>query len=313
MNSNTTKMQALVKQGLEVGLQELPLPVIGPDDVLIQIQMAGLCRTDLMVLQGLIPTIDPMIPGHEFSGLIVACGSAVDRKIGEAVTVNPMIGCSHCPSCLRQEPEHCNDLKVLGIDRPGAFAEYIAVPAHACYCVQNLSWKKAAYTEPLAAALGIFKADLSPQQLGWVSGQNRIAELTRRLLQYKGFNSISAEASEIPDRSLDYVIESGLSPELLKEILRMLKPGGQLILKSRHLPAFALPWSQITRQEIRIQGYYYGRFEEAIALLLEDTLPLEDLLGTSYPLQAYQSFINARDEQAKIFLELQPCVASLRL
>lgn len=308
-------MKALLKTGARLQLSNLDLPEPGLDEVLIRVHMAGLCRTDILVIQGKLPCLDPLIPGHELAGQIVSCGADVAAlKAGDRVTVHPLIGCGACNWCQRKEPEHCAQAQMLGVDRHGAFAEYLCVPARNCYRLpQGLSWQVGAYTEPVAAALGSLKSGILPGQQGMVCGHNRIAELTRRLLKQRGIIPLEQDLHTLPSRQLDYVIESQLNPDLLSEILRVLKPGGLLILKSRHLENFPLPWSEFVRREIRLQGLYYGSFEEALNLLNSDTLELEDLLGQSFALDAYASFLTPQTEDRKSFLELSSCVASLPL
>jgi threonine 3-dehydrogenase len=128
-------MQALVKKKSEPGLwlDEVPMPTIGINDVLIQVLRTGICGTDLHIYkwdawaQKTIPV--PMAVGHEFVGRIVEAGSNVkDFHVGEIVSGEGRVVCGRCRNCLAGRRHLCKDTKGVGVNRPGAFAEYIALP-----------------------------------------------------------------------------------------------------------------------------------------------------------------------------------------
>lgn len=293
-------MRALVKEGSRLQLQELPVPLPAADEVLIRVRAAGLCRTDALVMAGQLPAANPLIPGHELAGEVAGYGPATRGwRLGEPVTVHPQIGCGTCGACAGRRPEHCRNVRMLGVDLHGAFAEYVCVPAHAVWHLPaELDWRQGAYAEPLAAMLGVFRV-LEPGQRGTVLGDNRIAEMTRRLLSWKGF--CLSEAGE-----LDFLIESGLDSAALAAALERLRPGGQLIAKSRHLAALELPWSQLVRKDLRIQGLYYGDFAEAVALLAQPPAVraglFAGLIGPSFDLAHWPDFIAPGPESAKRFV-----------
>src|SRR5207253_1013092 len=128
-------MQALVKSKAEPGLwlEEMPEPDIGVNDVLIRVDRTGICGTDLHIYKWddwarkTIPV--PMVVGHEFVGEIVAVGSNVtDFHPGEIVSGEGHVVCGRCRNCLAGRRHLCKDTKGIGVNRPGAFAEYIALP-----------------------------------------------------------------------------------------------------------------------------------------------------------------------------------------
>jgi threonine 3-dehydrogenase len=128
-------MLALVKKKSEPGLwlEEVPVPTIGINDVLIQVLRTGICGTDLHIYkwdawaQRTIPV--PMVVGHEFVGRIVEVGSNVkDFHPGEIVSGEGHVICGHCRNCLAGRRHLCKDTKGIGVNRPGAFAEYLALP-----------------------------------------------------------------------------------------------------------------------------------------------------------------------------------------
>ena len=128
-------MKALVKRKAEPGLwlEEVPEPVPGLNDVLIRVDRTGICGTDLHIYnwdawaQKTIPV--PMVVGHEFVGQIVEVGANVtDFHPGEVVSAEGHVVCGRCRNCLAGRRHLCKDTSGIGVNRPGAFAELIAVP-----------------------------------------------------------------------------------------------------------------------------------------------------------------------------------------
>ncbi len=128
-------MKALVKQKREPGLTltDVPEPKTGINDVLIKVDRTGICGTDVHIFkwdawaQATIPV--PMVVGHEFVGEIVEVGSNVsDFRTGEIVSGEGHVVCGRCRNCLAGRRHLCADTKGIGVNRPGAFAEYLSLP-----------------------------------------------------------------------------------------------------------------------------------------------------------------------------------------
>src|SRR5436305_2207380 len=128
-------MKALVKSKPEPGLwlEDVLKPTIGINDVLIRVLRTGICGTDLHIYnwdawaQKTIPV--PMVVGHEFVGEIVAAGSNVtDFHVGEIVSGEGHVVCGRCRNCLAGRRHLCKDTRGVGVNRPGAFADYLALP-----------------------------------------------------------------------------------------------------------------------------------------------------------------------------------------
>jgi threonine 3-dehydrogenase len=128
-------MRALVKRRPEPGLwmEDVPVPEVGANDVLIQVLRTGICGTDVHIYQWdawarkTIPV--PMVVGHEFVGRIAAVGANVrDFREGEIVSGEGHVVCGHCRNCLAGRRHLCNHTQGIGVNRPGAFAEYLALP-----------------------------------------------------------------------------------------------------------------------------------------------------------------------------------------
>ena len=128
-------MKALVKRNSQPGLwlEDVPTPQIGINDVLIKIDRTGICGTDVHIYnwdawaQNTVPV--PMVVGHEFVGEIVELGSNVaDFHAGDVVSGEGHVVCGRCRNCMAGRRHYCADSKGIGVDRPGAFAQYISLP-----------------------------------------------------------------------------------------------------------------------------------------------------------------------------------------
>ena len=131
------KMKALVKSKPEPGIwmERVPVPAPGPNDVLIQIGKTAICGTDLHIYnwdewaQKTIPV--PMVVGHEFCGEIVEVGSAAKNfSVGQRVSGEGHIVCAACRNCRAGRGHLCRNTVGVGVNRPGAFAEYLCIPEH---------------------------------------------------------------------------------------------------------------------------------------------------------------------------------------
>lgn len=129
-------------------LRELPEPQLGPRDVLVKVAACGVCRTDVKILRGEIPPPIvnlPHTPGHEPAGEVVAVGPEVqDVKVGDRVVVYFYINCGHCEMCRKDRGNICFEIKRLGFELPGAYAEYVAVPADHVIPIGDVEYQQAA-------------------------------------------------------------------------------------------------------------------------------------------------------------------------
>lgn len=150
------QMKALVWYGKEdLRLQEVPLPSIGAQDVLIKVTYAGICATDQEIFRGEYPYQPPYTLGHEITGVIAELGSDVrGLEAGARVVVDPAIPCEACRPCRRGEWEFCQHYRELGITEHGGWAEYVKVPARCVYTIPAaMNDRAAAVFEPLVCPL----------------------------------------------------------------------------------------------------------------------------------------------------------------
>ncbi|PYO43019.1 MAG: L-threonine 3-dehydrogenase [Gemmatimonadetes bacterium] len=152
-------MQAIVKQKRAPGLTvtSVPKPSPGPGEVLIAVRHAGVCGTDVHIAdwnawaEGRIKP--PVVVGHEFAGEIVAVGDAVSElKSGQLVTAEGHIVCGHCLQCRTGNSHICRNTRIIGVDRDGAFAEYIAMPATNVLPLDGIPTTVGAVMDPMGNA-----------------------------------------------------------------------------------------------------------------------------------------------------------------
>lgn len=277
-----------------------------PDDVLIKIALAGLCRTDVYVAEGIVKAKDPIVLGHEFSGIVEALGKDVSNiKVGERVAVMPILPSND------YFPNHPYSIStMIGIEHDGAFGEYIIVPAHAVYRLpDNVPLIAGAYMEPIAASLAVLNADITPQQKGLIYGDNRISRLTERIMNAKGFNNVdvydhsNVDSEPLAANSYDYIIETLATTKTMKHIIRAVKPGGRIVLKSRQHTPVAFDISELVKKDITLQAVNYGSFAESIELVAGGKLKVDDLFGDVYPIENYKEVftISKTRETKKLF------------
>ncbi|MBI3956996.1 MAG: alcohol dehydrogenase catalytic domain-containing protein [Candidatus Kerfeldbacteria bacterium] len=190
-------MRALVYEGKQkVVLKNVPKPIIKADEVLLQIKSVGICGTDLHIYNGGTDVRRGTIIGHEFSGTIDAIGKQVTTlKTGARVVAEHVLNCGKCYYCLRGQPNLCMKAEVYGLQRAGALAEFMAVPARLVYPIpRTLSFDDAALVEPLTIALfAASSAGFLLEKRVAVLGQGPIGLLLDQVLEAAGARVIGID------------------------------------------------------------------------------------------------------------------------
>lgn len=140
----------------QVALETVPDPEPAHGEVIVKIAQSGICGTDVHIYHNEYMSDFPLIPGHEFSGEVVALGKGVemDIKIGDRVAVDPNLYCMHCDFCRNEQANHCLNWQGVGVTRAGGFAEYVNVPARACYKLpEGMTDEQASFIEPLSCVV----------------------------------------------------------------------------------------------------------------------------------------------------------------
>ena len=139
----------------EVAVTAVDDPVPAPGEVVIEVAACGLCGTDLHILRGEFAPTLPIIPGHEFSGVVVALGrGTTGLRLGDRVAADPSIYCHECRYCRTGRNNLCLSFRAIGVSDPGAAAQYVAAPASNCVIIpENIALEDATLIEPLSCAV----------------------------------------------------------------------------------------------------------------------------------------------------------------
>ncbi|WP_367110369.1 L-threonine 3-dehydrogenase [uncultured Psychrobacter sp.] len=208
-------MKALVKAHSEKGIwmQDVPEPKVGINDIKIKIKKTAICGTDLHIYkwdewsQKTVKT--PMVIGHEYVGIISEVGDGVQHfAVGDRVTGEGHIACGHCRNCRRGKLHVCENTIGVGVDRDGAFAEYLVIPAdNAIKLDERISDEMAAIMDPFGNAT---HTALSFPVLGedvLITGAGLIGSMATAICRFAGARNIVA--SDISDYRLDLAKKMG--------------------------------------------------------------------------------------------------------
>ena len=171
----------------DIRLEEVPIPVLQPGEILLKTDAAAICGTDVRMWKNGAAGVDsehPLILGHEFSGTIEEVGSGVPfYQKGMQVAMQPNIGCGICDRCVDGKFHLCEHYRAFGINMDGAFAEYVRIPADAVIrgnlmvLPENVTPAEAAVTEPLSCAYnGFSKCFVKPGEYAMRSRSRRPTE-----------------------------------------------------------------------------------------------------------------------------------------
>lgn len=196
---------AMYYNNRDVRLQEMPVPRIGPGELLVRVEASGICGSDVMEWYRISKA--PLVLGHEVAGVVVETGPGVDRyKEGDRMVVTHHVPCNACRYCLSGHHTVCDTLRHTNFD-PGGFAQYLRVPAinvdRGVYPVpEGVSFEEASFTEPLACVLrGQRRAALQPGQSVLVLGSGLAGLLHINLARALGASRIVA--TDVADYRLE--------------------------------------------------------------------------------------------------------------
>lgn len=305
----------------ELVIKNVAKPVIAKDDdVIIEVELCSICGTDVHIMS--VPPGYKATPGtilgHELVGKIVEVGNKVSTvKVGDRVVVNPNDYCGVCDYCKNNQPNFCENIKAMGIDVNGGFAEYVKTSERVVYKVnQKLSAEIAAFAEPLACLLnGFQKLRVMPGESVVVIGAGTIGLIFTQMMKAAGAHPvIVSEPSELRRKlakksGADYVINP-LAQDLenfvrdivplgvdysvdvvgtqMMEAVKVLRKGGTVLLfgvNGNARPEIAQ--SRITQHEIDVKGTWLANatFPQAVKLLESEVLNLRELITHTLPLQ----------------------------
>ncbi|HEY98231.1 MAG TPA: alcohol dehydrogenase catalytic domain-containing protein [Dehalococcoidia bacterium] len=301
----------------DVRIEEMPVPDIGPDELLMKVMACGICGSDVMEWYRLDRA--PLVLGHEIAGEVVEVGESVDKyKVGDRIAIAHHVPCNTCHYCLSGNPTVCETLRTTNID-PGGFAEYVRVPAinvdRGVFALpDDLSYEDATFIEPLACVLrGQRRANLKPGQSVLVIGSGISGLLHIKLAKALGSGRITA--TDVSDFRLEAARRFGAditfhadeySPDKLRgkndsyladlvivctgaisavqQALSSVERGGTILLFAPADPGAAVPLSINTlfwRTDITLTTSYAGSpadYMTALELLHSRRVPVSDMI-----------------------------------
>ncbi len=294
-------MKALFFDGEKPELRDIANPEPPPGEALVRVLMAGVCNTDLEILQGYMGFQGVL--GHEFVGVVEACEN--DHLRGKRVVGEINCVCHECRYCRLEMPNHCANRTVLGIlNRNGAFAERLTLSEENLHIVPDrMPEEVAVFAEPVAAAfriveqlaiddgqriivLGDGKLGQLIAQVLWLHSKNTLCvgknEWKLRLLE--SLNIETALADDPIEPGADVVVEVTGSAGGLQRALELVRPEGAIVLKTTVAGETAMNMSLPVINEVRIIGSRCGPFRPALEALALGNVEVRPLITETYPL-----------------------------
>lgn len=293
-------MQALQWDGKSLQVKQLERPLINANEVLIKVDRAGICNTDLEIIRGYYPFQGTL--GHEFIGTVVRADDMTLVKQRVVCDIN--LACGQCDLCQKGHPHHCLQRKTLGINtKDGAFAEYVSAPlSNLVFVPDSISDKQAVFAEPLAAALEIFEqVDFTGIEEVAVIGDGKLGLLITMCLSSRGLkvslighhqkrhellqDPLVEFFTSAPNKKFPVVVEATGNPLGFKDALKLTMAKGSLILKSTYAESLTFNPATLVVNEITLLGSRCGPMEKAIELLSKGIISPQRLIEYSFSLE----------------------------
>ncbi len=332
----------LCESSSTVRVANLPDPEAGIGEVLIQVGACNLCGSDLHMAE--IKDFElpyPFVPGHELAGTVAVAGENVRHvQPGDQVAVQPVIRCGTCPLCRRGHANLCQNPQVIGLHRPGGFAEYVTVPAENVYASDGVPHSTASCTEPLACALyglrrlnsrvgsdvlifGAGGMGLFFLQLIRNSGSRRVTVVDLHPLRLQAAEDLGADQvvvadggeeamlAEIQPLGFDSVVDATGVPDVVEVAFRHIGPAGRLLMLGS-CPTKAVISIRpriVQSRDITVVGSFGFGFEfpAALHLLREGRVTVDPIVTHRYGLDRFvEAWEQARSGTEAIKVQIVP-------
>lgn len=312
-------MKALVYKGPGVvALEDRTDPHPGAGEVVVAVRTVGICGSDIHGFSGTTGRRAPgIIMGHEVAGVVVGHGPGVARpRTGSRVAVFPIVSCQKCVACRRGRPQICAHRRVLGVQVPGAFAEYVVVPAANCRPLRRTtSFAQGALAEPLA--VGLHAVALARGRRGEpaaILGAGGIGLCALLAFRHRGVSPVYV-TDLVPERlaladalggvavnardvdpverilthvgPLDCVIDAVGSAATLRQALALTSAGGRVVIVGMGSPIVDFPlYDLITQERVVVGSYAYTarEYARAVTLINRGRPDVTPLIGRTYAL-----------------------------
>jgi threonine dehydrogenase-like Zn-dependent dehydrogenase len=279
---------------------DYPAPSPPPGESLVRVRIAGICGTDLEMVQGYMDFNG--VPGHEFVGEVVK--TANEALAGKRVVGEINAACGHCEWCQGGMGRHCPNRTVLGIlQRDGAFAEYLCLPdANLIPVADRLSDEAAVFAEPLAAGFEIFtQTQIAPADRIVILGDGRLGAITALAMHAHGLKpvigghhqdklrrlgeiGIAGQHESTLQPGFDMVVDCTGSARGLSRALELVRPRGKLVLKTTVAGSAGINLAPVVINEIEVIGSRCGRMLPALRALETGLVDPQPLVSAVFPL-----------------------------
>jgi len=339
-------MKALVKKRAEPGLwlEDVPEPAVGINDVLIRIDRTGICGTDLHIYEWddwarrTVPV--PMVVGHEFVGEVVEVGSNVsDFRPGDLVSGEGHVVCGRCRNCMAGRRHLCAHTEGIGVDRPGAFAEYLALPmTNVWHHAEGIDRDVAAIFDPFgnavhtaltfevlgedvlitgagpigcmaaatcrhAGARHVVVTDVNPWRLALAArlGATRTVDV-----RHERIESVQRELGMV--EGFDVGLEMSGNAAAFREMIANMAHGGKIALLGIPAGEIAIDWNTVVFNMLTLSGIYGRRMYETwykMTVMLQSGLDIAPVITHRLPFEDFEEGFDAmrRGESGKVILD----------
>src|SRR5713101_6128608 len=296
-------MKALRKMQAAKGLQmdTVAVPLIGPTDVLVRVKTASICGTDLHIYgwdrwsQGRIKP--PVTLGHEFCGTVERVGDEVRAvKVGDFVSAEMHVNCGHCRQCRLGQAHICQNLRIIGIDQDGSFAEFVKIPASNIWKLDAaIPEHYGAILDPLGNAVHTVLAGPVAGQTVLVTGCGPIGLMAIAVAKACGSSTVFATETNEKRRAMAKKMGADmvLNPTAIQQGFKALRAGGRASLLG--IPTENVPLdlvNDVIFKGATVQGIYgrrmYQTWVQMTALLKAGRLNLEPLFGEKISLERFE-------------------------
>ena len=341
-------MKSLVKAKAEKGiwLQDTPKPEVGHNDLLIKIRKTAICGTDMHIYnwdewsQNTIPV--PMVVGHEYVGEVVGMGQEVKGfNVGDRVSGEGHITCGHCRNCRAGRVHLCRNTEGVGVNRPGAFAEYLVIPAFNAFKIpDNISDDLASIFDPFGNAVHTaLSFDLVGEDV-LITGAGPIGIMAAAVAKHVGARHVvvtdinpyrlelakkmgATRAVDVSKEDLkdvmndlgmtegfDVGLEMSGVPVAFRDMLNKMNHGGKIAMLGIPPQDVAIDWNQVIFKGLVIKGIYGREMFETwykMASLLQSGLDLSPIITHTFSSDDFQKGFDTMGsgQSGKVILDWQ--------
>ncbi|MBI5305742.1 MAG: zinc-dependent alcohol dehydrogenase family protein [Chloroflexi bacterium] len=320
-------MQALkILRPNQTELVNIPIPDVLDRALLVKVMASGICGTDIHILRGEYLGAYPVIPGHEFAGVIEKVGAGVSRfKPGDRVAVEPNIACDNCANCLNNRQNFCLNWRAVGVTLPGGMAQYVVAPEQAAFDIGDLAFEQGAFMEPLSCVLhGVER--LNPQMADRVAllGAGPIGCLLLQALHLRGASHVLIvdknharlelaralgasicldDLDQLERDHYDTVVDATGAIPVMSRALEFARPGGKVLLFGVPPQGAKITLDAFTifRKGLTILSSFTSvrNSLQAVALLQSERIRVADLISHRLPLRDFERGIELIEQGAE--------------